>query len=297
MIRYWLYRFLAFILPHIAETIGYSLFGLAGDLVYLCAPRIRKQMIGNLRRVVPPSTDARRLHWLTRQAFRNLLWSYYEMFHLPGYRLDELKSRVAIEGADHCQAAWEAGKGGIIVFTHCGNMEALAQIALSYSSHKKCLVIAEHMKNERIFRLMSETRANKGLVVIPLDQMLRVVRMLKQNWIVLVAGDRDKTNSGIVVDFFGLPARLPDGAVQLALRTGAPLFMAYGWREAKKNGGFLWTSPPTFQARVFPIPLERSGDFKHDVRNGVEQLVQHLEEIIAEFPDQWRAFERIWLEE
>jgi phosphatidylinositol dimannoside acyltransferase len=253
-------------------------------------------MMDNLRRVVPPSTDAGRLRWLTRQAFRNLLWSYYELFHVPGYQLDELRSRATVDGAEHFDAALQAGRGGVFVFTHCGNMEVLAQIAL-YCSHNKCIVIAEHMKDERIFRLISETRAGHGLVMIPVDQILRAVRMLKQNWIVMVAGDLDRTNSGIVVEFFGSPARLPDGAVQLALRLGVPLFMANGWRDQQKNGAYLWTSPPTFQARIFPILLERSGDFERDVRSGVEQYVKHLEGIIRAHPDQWHAFEPIWLEE
>jgi KDO2-lipid IV(A) lauroyltransferase len=39
--------------------------------------------------------------------------------------------------------------------------------------------------------------------------------------------DRDLTRSGVQVDFFGEPTRLPAGPARLALETGAPLHPAH----------------------------------------------------------------------
>ena len=46
-----------------------------------------------------------------------------------------------------------------------------------------------------------------------------------------LAGDRDITGTGPIVDFFGYPAQLPNGHVQLALRTGAPLVVGFSRRN------------------------------------------------------------------
>jgi KDO2-lipid IV(A) lauroyltransferase len=127
--------------------------------------------------------------------------------------------------------------------------------------------------------------------VVPVSDLLRIRRLFKQGWHLVLAGDFDSTGSGISVPFFGAPARMPDGAVQLALRTGAPLLIVSGWRER----------PPVGSGRVRfrlcvspPVPLAASGDFRADVQQGVQTLLGQLEPIIAAHLDQWLALRPIW---
>ena len=99
-------------------------------------------------------------------------------------------------------------------------------------------------------------------------------------------GDRDISRSGVVVDFFGKPARVPEGVARLALRTGAQIVPAYGWRD---HGG-------QFHARVLPaLEIVRSGDLDEDVRVNLRRLLAVYEPIIAERPDQWMAFHSMWI--
>jgi len=66
------------------------------------------------------------------------------------------------------------------------------------------------------------------------------------------------------MQFCGAETRIPLGAVDLALRTGADLIPAWAWRI----DGFR------FHARIGP-PLEvvRTGDFDKDVRLNAERLL------------------------
>src|SRR5512136_1348263 len=98
-------------MPRVPEPLGYLLFGLAGDLVYLLAGGTRAMMLANLRRAMPAGTGEARLSDLTRQAFRNLLFTYYEIFHLPAYTLDDLKRRVRVDGDDLLAPVPGGGKG------------------------------------------------------------------------------------------------------------------------------------------------------------------------------------------
>jgi lauroyl/myristoyl acyltransferase len=111
------------------------------------------------------------------------------------------------------------------------------------------------------------------------------VRALKKNEIVGLASDLDITKSGIVVNFFNAPARLPDGYAQLALKTGAPILPAFCVRKADN----------TFEGYAEPaLELKSTGDFAADVRAGVEQIVRIMEKWIGAHPEQWVMFHKIW---
>ena len=147
---------------------------------------------------------------------------------------------------------------------------------------------AEHVKPEILYQRIVATRAAKGLTIIPVDgPLLALIRALKKNEIVGLASDLDVTKSGIAVKFFDAPARLPDGHVQLALRTGAALLPAFSMRLPDN----------TFAAYAEPaIELQSDSDFDAAVRAGVEQVARVMEKWIGQHPEQWVMFHRIWRE-
>lgn len=122
--------------------------------------------------------------------------------------------------------------------------------------------------------------------IIPVDgPLLGLVRSLKRKEIIGLAADLDVTRSGLVVDFFGDPTRLPDGYARLSLRTGAPILPAFSLRQPDN----------TFEAYAEPaVELRVTGNLEADVRAGVEQVVRIMEKWIGAHPDQWVMFHRIW---
>ena len=125
-----------------------------------------------------------------------------------------------------------------------------------------------------------------SLKLIPIDgPLLALVRALRRGQAVAVAADRDITGSGIVVDFFDAPARLPDGHVQLALRTGAELLPMFALRHADSSPG-VQVEPP--------LELERTGNFEQDVQVNVQKVVARMEDWIRRYPEQWPMFYPIW---
>ena len=281
---YWLYRFCAFALFYTHEAIGYPLFSLLAWLAYVRGGRPRQIVSRNMRHVLGPGADERCVQRVVREAYCNLAWGYYELFHIPAFAKEDFRRRMSIEGLDYIDEALAGGKGVLLVTLHFGNTEVLLQAPLLFPQWE-FMVPVERTHDERIFRLVRRLRESQGMRVAPVDELLRIVRHLKRNHVVGIAADRDVTGSGVSVSFFGAQARLPDGAVRLAMRTGAALLPGYGWRE--RNG--------RFQIRIMPpIQMQRSGNADDDVLVNMRTLVAAFEQIVGAHPGQWMAFSPLW---
>ena len=139
-----------------------------------------------------------------------------------------------------------------------------------------------------MFQLVMSMRREQGIDVVAIENSPReILRALKAGRIVGLAYDRDITESGQVVNFFGAPARLPDGAVQLALKYHCPVVIGFAVRE------------PDNRARVMIEPaltFERTGNASQDLRAGVEKIAAIMERVFRENPEQWLMFQKIWLD-
>ncbi len=281
---YWLYRLGAVFSYYAHEAIGYRLFSALALLAYLRGGSLRRNVTGNMRHALGPNADERCVQSAVREAYRNLAWGYYELFHTPAYTRDAIRSRMTIEGIEFLDDGVNRGKGVLLTTLHYGNTEVLLQVPLLYPQWQ-FIVPVERMRDERIFALMRRLRESQGMHVVPVDEPLKIVRRLKQNCIVGLAIDRDVTGSGVLVDFFGAPARLPDGPVRLAMRTGAALLPGYGQREGRDH----------FHIRILPpIELQDTGNPEGDIAANMRRLYTVFESIVRERPGQWMAFNPLW---
>lgn len=283
MAGYWMYRALGAIVPLIPPRLGYPLFGWIGARFFDLFADAREPLRDNLRHVMPdagwPDLDR-----IARNILRNHLKNYYDFFRSTRLTQDDIAKLVQVDGFDNLTDALTRGKGVIFITAHFGNLDIVGQ-TFAIRGYK-VTTPAEHVKPEILYQRIVTTRAAKGLTIIPVDgPLLALVRALKKNEIVGLASDLDVTQSGIAVKFFDAPARLPDGHVQLALRTGAALLPAFSLRLPDN----------TFAAFAEPaIELRDTGNFDADVRAGVDQTARVMEKWIGKHPEQWVMFHRIW---
>jgi KDO2-lipid IV(A) lauroyltransferase len=283
-LAYLLYRLAGAIVPHIPPRWGYPFFSFVGDLVYRFATGARQIVQENLRHVLGQESDKAKIEETARQLFRNSLKNYYELFHQRTLSQEEMRASLTVKGLEHIEEALAQGKGLVLATAHFGSPDGLIYLASFFSY--RVTAPAEHLRPERLFRYLLSLRKRGGLTLLPADgPLLSLFRALKRNEIVAVAADRDTTESGITVDFFGAPARLPDGHVQLAMRTGARLALAFGKREPD-NSLTIEIHPP--------LELEDTGDFKRDVRANMGKVVAGLERVIRTHPEQWLIFYPLW---
>ncbi|MBI5653120.1 MAG: hypothetical protein HZC40_22155 [Chloroflexi bacterium] len=285
MAGYWMYRVLGAIIPLISPRWGYALFGWIGAKFFDWFADAREPLRDNLRHVMRGKARDE-IDRVARDILRNHLKNYYDFFRASRLTKDDIAKLVQVNGFENLENARARGKGVVFVTAHFGNLDVVAQ-TFAIRGYK-VTTPAEHVKPEILYQRIVATRAAKGLTIIPVDgPLLALVRALKKNEIVGLASDLDVTKSGIVVNFFDAPARLPDGHVQLALRTGAAILPAFSMRLP--DNSFAAFAEPA-------IVLQNTGDAQADVRAGVEQIARIMEKWIGQHPEQWVMFHRIWVQ-
>lgn len=283
-ISYLVYRLLGWLVPHIPPWLGYRLFAWIGDLFFLLDINGRRAVQDNLRHVMGPDTPHRVLNAKARATFRIQAYNYFDLFRVPSMSEEELHTRVIIEGWEHLEAALARGKGVIGVPAHFGNLDILLQFLGLRGL--KALVVMERLKPERLFRYIAGIRACHGATIIPVDGALKsLFRALRAGEIVILALDRDVTNSGVDIELFGQVTRLPDGYAKLARHTGAPVVLAFGLRLPDHR----------LRVRIEPaLEIPQTDNRAGDVRAIVRQALDIAERHIAEHPEQWVVFRPIW---
>jgi lauroyl/myristoyl acyltransferase len=285
MLTYYLYRLLGLVVPLIPPGLGYPLATRLGDLFYYLGKATRANIQDNVTHILQggqKAVDDRES--IVRGVLRNMAKNLYDLFRVQTLSLAEIDRLVRVEGRGHIDEALSKGKGLIFVGTHFGNVDIVAQIPPLLDV--PVVGPAEHLKPEALFQYVCSLRANKGFRLIPIDgSLLELFRALRRNEVVALAADRNIAGSGIVVDFFGAPACLPDGYAQLSLRTGAPIVVGFSQRQPD-NTFVIYLEPP--------LELESTGDRDSDARAGVEKVVAIMERYIGEQPEQWVMSVPVW---
>jgi lauroyl/myristoyl acyltransferase len=285
MWRYYLYRFIGFLAPLIPVRIAHWIGDWGGDAAAFVRPAERAIVRSNIRHAVGDDVDEKQLDFMAYRTYRCMMKNYYDLFWMPRCSLQEIRERVDVQGEEHLYATLALGKGVIFGSLHYGNVEVVAQLMPFIGL--KSVVPAEHIQPEALFQYLRKVRESHGLRLIPSDGVLtEVVRALRRGEAVGLALDRDTTDSGRFVEFFGKPAKLPDGAVQLALRTGAPILVCFSRRLPNAR----------YAVRILPpiqFPVTRNAD-DETIEQAMRRVLTVVEEELRKDPSQWVVFRRVW---
>lgn len=116
-----------------------------------------------------------------------------------------------------------------------------------------------------------------------------LVDRVKAGYVVPLLADRDLSARGVTVDFFGSRTRMPPGPALLALRTGAPLYVAS-----------LWYEPDAACATIegpLALPGAEQGTLDVRVRILAQRVADGLAAGIARHPQDWHMLQRMWLDQ
>jgi KDO2-lipid IV(A) lauroyltransferase len=284
LIQYRGFRTMQWLVERLPRGLGYALAVLVARFAFVFARGARRRLECNLRMALPEVTDGNleRLAW---RNFRNHAKAYADLMRLPVARVEDLRSLLHAEGIEHLEAARARRRGVLVVSAHMGSWEVAA--AIWSATVAPVSLFAEELEPRELYEWYRRTRARLGISVLPLSRsgLRQVLQALDHEEMVVTAIDRDVLGTGIEVDFFGRPARIPDGPAAIALRKGTPLLPVAVFR----------LPDDTFQAVGYPpIFAEQTGDRVADIRRVTAQLVRQLEEIIRAHPEQWHMPHPIW---
>lgn len=194
-------------------------------------------------------------------------------------------------GEEGIRAAVEAGRGVVLLTSHLGNWEAMAQ-CLSCIDAPVTLVMYDGVQ-PRVKQALEELSARQSFDVLYTDggptSAAGILAALSAGRIVGMMADRTLAGRGVELPFLGGRAEFPVGPYSIAAASGAPAFQVFAMRS----------KPYTYEFHAFPFGRlvyenrrKKGADFE---RWGL-CFAARLEEFTRAWPEQWGNFYEFWKE-
>jgi KDO2-lipid IV(A) lauroyltransferase len=267
------------------ERLAYGLARVVADQIYKRDGSQISRLRSNYARV-HPELDGVDLEVLVKEGMRSYLRYWCDTFRLPSWSEEKIKSDVITENAHFLTDPIDSGIGCIVSLPHAGNWDHAGAYfcALGY----KVVTVAERLEPEKLFRKFLSYREAVGMEV--LDASARSLGTLSQRLraggLVALVADRDLSKSGVDVDFFGFPSRMPIGPAALSIQTGAPLITAFVSYEPKKIR-------IVFQK---PIEVPTAGTQSEKIAHMIQETANRFAGHIFERTTDWHMLQRIWID-
>jgi lauroyl/myristoyl acyltransferase len=251
------------------------------------------QLERNLRRVVGPGPGEAQLRELSRAAMRSYLRYWAETFRLPVWSSERIRSRIQVEGDEALRKHIATGVGVVLALPHSANWDLAG--AWLVDSGVPFTTVAERLRPERLFDAFVAYREGLGMEVLALEPgssggaevFATLAGRLREGRVVCLVADRDLTEAGVDVEFFGETARMPAGPAALSVSTGAALLPTT-----------LWYDGARMHLRVHPeVDQPTSGTRPERVTAMTQRLATVFEGAIREHPADWHMLQRLWVDD
>lgn len=298
MLPYYAYRAaegLVRVLPHRAS---YWLGDRCADVLLLSVPRKFDPLQDNLRHVLP-NASPRMMRRVVRRNVRNLTHGWIDIMEMSS-RGHEFPARLDIIDLHNFTDARERGRGVVVVSLHYGSWEV--GLAAWNVMGGNLALFAEVLQPQQLFERVVGARGKLGVRVIPIDvaamrtgdperarrvgaaAMREVFRTLRSGGTIAMALDRDLIGNGEPIQFFGKPAPIPVGVVDIAIRTGAAIVPVVLSRTGRRVRG-----------QPYPeVHYDPDSPREEEVRRVTRRILALFESVIREHPDQWHVLDAIW---
>lgn len=276
------------------ERPAYRLFDVVADLAWRRhGPGVRR-LEANLARV-RPDLDAAGLHSLSRAGMRSYLRYWCDTFRLPDWDERRIAATVRTYGDETVRATLASGRGVVMFLGHLGNWDHAGAWSSVHLAH--VTTVAERLKPEQLFEEFVAFRERLGMTVVPLggaEVFRQLMKALRDGGFVPLLADRDLTDGGVEVTFFGEPAAMAVGPAALALQTGAALHPVSIHYERRHRGwGIVITWHPEVPA---PQHVARGAV---GTRAAIGEMTQRCADVLAqairEHPQDWHMLQRVFV--
>jgi KDO2-lipid IV(A) lauroyltransferase len=248
--------------------------------------RNRRMLLRNLEVVFGDELSKRELKRLRLRIFQNFAVFVTDFLRLPLVTRENIGDLLTEESLDAVRRLGNMATPEtptISTTAHIGNWE-LGAVATGLFAGPISVLVDVH-PSRLVTQFFDGRRADKGIDVVQVSEFHKSFRALKRGHLVAIVGDRPTTGHGIMAEFFGRKALMPDGHAALARRLGArlaPTFLVMG-----PDGRYEFLVEEPIEPRV-------TEDEEADVRDLVRRCLAVFEHRIREYPDQWYAFRPIW---
>jgi KDO2-lipid IV(A) lauroyltransferase len=285
------------------ESWARELFTLGADIAWRRQGGGVQVLEGNLLRVLrsraveggaPPGQaepDGAELRAMSREVMRS-----YARYYMETFRIQAISTERVLAGMHNdspnvplTMKYLQDGRGVIYALPHCGNYE-IAGAWINAKGAGSFTTVAERLKPESVFQRFLKLREGIGMEVLPTTGGPHpfgvMARRLRAGKLVCLVADRDLSDTGVEVDFFGEKALMPAGPAMLAIQTGAALMPVSSWFVGADEWG-------TYVHDEIPVP--EHGDRREKAAIMTRQLATVFEEDIREHPEDWHMLQKVFV--
>jgi lauroyl/myristoyl acyltransferase len=271
------------------ETWARRLFTFGADIAWRRQGGGVQVLEGNLLRVLGPDTDGAELRAMSRAVMRSYGRYYMETFRLQGIPAERILAGMHNDSPNVplTMEYLQQGRGVIYALPHSGQYEAAGKWIIAKGAGS-FTTVAERLKPEQVFQQFLKFRQGLGMEVLPttggqhpfgvMAQRLRAGKM------VCLVADRDLSEAGVEVDFFGEKALMPAGPAALAVQTGAALVPAILWYTADGWGVYFYPE----------IEVPADGDRKQKAAVMTQRLADVFAGGIRKHPADWHMLQYVF---
>jgi lauroyl/myristoyl acyltransferase len=284
-LQYWAYAAGWRLVRTMPDRWATSVFRSAADLAARRQGPRTMQLRRNLQRVVPRA-NPHELDELVRDSLRSYARYWRETFRLPGMDKQDIYRRIdeVAVGKALIDEALDRGKGLVLALPHTGNWEVSGVWLVGHSG--TFTTVAERLRPEKLFQRFLAYRESLGFEILPASggtaAPYRVMMdRLRANKVVCLPADRDLSQRGVPVTFFGEQTRMPAGPARLAAATGAMLLIVD--QSFTEDGWGL---------RVH-TPIVVHG--REDAPAATQRMADAFAADIAANPVDWHMLQKLWI--
>ncbi|MCX7670350.1 MAG: hypothetical protein N2439_09790 [Anaerolineae bacterium] len=252
---------------------------------------IYRILYANQAVVLGEQTPEDAIHAAVRRVFEHVGRTAYDLMYYLAGGAARLRDAVTFDGEvwENFQRAMATGRGVMICGCHMSNFN-LGFLSLAQRAEVPQIQVLAPPIMTGGFRIMHELRNSAKFHETPISlaSLREAVHRLTSGGIVATGVDWPPvagTDERVI--FFGRPAHLPTGHIRLAMDAGAVLLpVAFRWDADR--GYRILTAPH--------LELELSGDRAADIQHNARRVLAIIERWIAERPEQWLMYYRVWPE-
>jgi lauroyl/myristoyl acyltransferase len=238
-----------------------------------------------------PPVDGAELRKLSRAVLRSYARYYMETFRLQVIPAERIQDGMHVnqENVDLTLEYLKNGRGVIYALPHMGDFEQ-AGLWLNLAGAGSFTTVAERLKPESVFQRFLAFRQGLGMEVLPTTGGPHpfgvMAQRLRAGKLVCIVADRDLSDTGVEVDFFGEKALFPAGPAALAVQTGAALMPVSCW----------FVGEDEWAAHVYEeIPVPAEGTRKEKAAAMTQALATVFEQAIREHPEDWHMLQKLFV--
>jgi len=266
------------------ERVAYKIFWNLGEFVHRRNGKSIQRLRSNLS-IVNPGLDELELETLVARSMSSYMRYWCDTFRIQNWSTERIRNSVTTTNDHLLLDPMRDGCGVVVALPHSGNWDHAG--AYFCSIGVPLVTVAERLKPEALFQKFLQHRESMGFEVLSLDSrsFVTLMKRAKEKRLIALVADRDLSQSGIDVDFFGKNARMPAGPAVLAIKTGIPLIVAH-----------VSYTDRGIHIDFHPVEIPQQGSESERIAATVQATADLFATGITEHPEDWHMLQRIWVD-